>query len=510
MEPVAGKAEFWLDVAMQIECPAPPEGVVRWQELLHCRERRRFFILLAGEAMRVVGIQPSTTHWLELAFMPGLPEISADGLTVTVSVTPTDHGQDGTSNVAAVELLAVPVAAAEGFDVPRTYRVNLGAWAGELVDVCVMVGAGPQGDPSADWLAIERLTIASEEQLSLVSARSGFAWRAENEMAHFSQVYSHAIYSPADDAAAALAQEPEWLDADTWQCDAAGPDSGRDAWRHALEELAPVAGESANAYGHRALGHLIGVPPPDFSQRLRAKAGHRPLRVLSLCSGAARIEAMFLAAVDTPVELTLVDMNRELLLEAASRMPPHVRTRLLLGDANRLPYMPAEFDIAMCVSGLHHLIELEASLQTVAHSLRAGGEFWSVGEQVGRNGNRLWPRDYAVADRLFRSLPEGLRHNRNTQVCDAALPNLDCSSGCFEGIRSEELMGILDRYFVRDDVYLRNCFLWRFVDLAYVDNYDLSEAGDLAQLRSIVVAEFEHTRLHGGVPSELHGVFVKR
>jgi hypothetical protein len=58
-------------------------------------------------------------------------------------------------------------------------------------------------------------------------------------------------------------------------------------------------------------------------------------------------------------------------------------------------------------------------------------------------------------------------------------------------------------------VYRRNCFLWRLVDLAYADNYDLANADDIAWIHRAVDAELAHYRA-GGHPTELHGVYRKR
>ncbi|MCE2647049.1 MAG: hypothetical protein LW835_18000 [Burkholderiaceae bacterium] len=82
--------------------------------------------------------------------------------------------------------------------------------------------------------------------------------------------------------------------------------------------------------------------------------------------------------------------------------------------------------------------------------------------------------DWQTTNALFTALPARYRRYINSSRTDATLPNTDCSAGCFEGIRSEELLGVLDRWFNRREVYLRIVFLWRLVDYAYVDNYPLA------------------------------------
>lgn len=163
----------------------------------------------------------------------------------------------------------------------------------------------------------------------------------------------------------------------------------------------------------------------------------------------------------------------------------------------------------VCVSALHHVADLERVLSEVNARLTEEGEFWSIGEQVGRNGNRLWPDALAAANRVFAELPARLRRNSITQATDDALSDRDFSVGCFEGIRSEELEHQLEAHFVPVDVYKRNAFLWRLVDATYGDNFRLDASEDVAHLHRLIVAEVVHWAT-GGRSTELHGVFRKK
>jgi ubiquinone/menaquinone biosynthesis C-methylase UbiE len=126
---------------------------------------------------------------------------------------------------------------------------------------------------------------------------------------------------------------------------------------------------------------------------------------------------MLVRASGVPVDLTLCDINPSLLEEALKAFPTscNVETRQL--DVNALPVFESPFDIVICVSGLHHLVHLEQTPAAAARSLGPGGEFWAVGEQVGRNGSRLWPESYAVANTLFSAAPEHYRVNRVLVSC---------------------------------------------------------------------------------------------
>ena len=181
------------------------------------------------------------------------------------------------------------------------------------------------------------------------------------------------------------------------------------------------------------------------------------------------------------IELTLTDINPDLLTRAKNRLAGKARVRSEVMNLNRLDLPRRTYDIIVCVSALHHVVELERVIGQSADALVEDGEFWSIGEYVGRNGTRLYEDAHAAANDYFRKLPAKYRVNRNpgsNAVTDDRLPNLDCSLTCFEGIRSAEIEPIMDRCFQPVEVIKYDCFLWRLFNLAYFDNYDLEQPGD--------------------------------
>ncbi|MEZ5738064.1 MAG: hypothetical protein R3E68_00485 [Burkholderiaceae bacterium] len=58
-------------------------------------------------------------------------------------------------------------------------------------------------------------------------------------------------------------------------------------------------------------------------------------------------------------------------------------------------------------------------------------------------------------------------------------------------------------------VYRVNCFLWRLLNLAYSDNFNLAEAGDRALIATLVSGEIDHFR-RGGRGTEMFAVYRRR
>ncbi|WP_160171930.1 class I SAM-dependent methyltransferase [Arenimonas donghaensis] len=492
--------EFVLDEGGDARLETVMELSPRWRELAHAGERSRAVVLVPGELLRSPWLEAEVETQVSLVVARGLPQISADGLTAELWLL-SDAGparkllcwtldNEADNNGEAALLVTLPLA--EG----QRYALEL------------RCGPGPQGIPDADWLAVIEWVVGRFDRVPLLRARTHAAWRLENELAHFSGSYDAAFYANRQNPAAVARPEAAPLrELPAQASERPAPDLA--IWDERLRDLAPQPAENAFHYAHRLLRHLLPVPAPDFAARLRMLQERRPgqpLRMLSLCAGNAAVERSLLERADVPVRLCLVDVNPALLERAANGMPACVEVDRVLGNVDQVGPDLGEFDVVNITSGLHHLVELERVLAGIAATLAPEGEFWLIGEQIGRNGNRLWPDAAEAADAVFCAWPEQKRRNAGTGQVDARIPKQDFSRACFEGIRSQDIEGLLGRYFLPVDVHVRDCFLWRLVDPAYAGNFDLADPADLALVRDATRAEALHW-LEGGRGTSVNGVW---
>ena len=200
------------------------------------------------------------------------------------------------------------------------------------------------------------------------------------------------------------------------------------------------------------------------------------------------------------MQITLFDLNENLMRKAAAALSSVAEISGVLGDINVISaeqFGNITFDVVMFVSGLHHVVEIEHVLQTIIELLVPNGEFWIVGEAIGRNGNQLWPEALDAANRIFSLLPERFRRNSSTRKVDSTVPETDFSANSFEGIRSEEIESLLLRYFDPVQIWRRNCFLWRLVNPVYFPNYDLKKQEDRYIVLSLVAAGTTYGKVVG-------------
>lgn len=475
----------------------------RWLSIPHTGIARPALVLAAGEIVTLPKNRIEVGEQLVLRYGAAHDRLKGGGVMLVVKLS-TSSG--------VAELARLPIADDSTGLVPREILFDISPWAGQEAAIRLQVTNASKA-PNA-WLAIYDAAVSTPERHGLMHARAFRTERTENEIQHFSTVYDHAMYQIRPSEFREQSRQCIPLkDLVTSQCDTeiAAPMT----IAHPLPADVLPSTSNPYEYAHHILGLNLQAPAPDFSTRLadmgqrRNATPDRPLKILSLCAGAARIESQFARNAGTPSHWTLLDISSDLLNRATHNFEGLPAPRLVLADVNEVEPFGEKFDIVVCISGLHHVVELERVISFIRDVLVDDGEFWSIGEAIGRRGNRLYEQDYLAANQLFQSLPARYRRNRASGLIDSDLPNVDYSEATFEGIRSDEIETVLSRYFEPVHVYRRNCFLWRMIDLAYTDNYDLQSMEDVNLIHRLVDAELAHFRA-GGRPTELHGAYRRR
>ena len=352
------------------------------------------------------------------------------------------------------------------------------------------------------YLAISDFVIGESESIHSIKQTAFYHLRSENEKKHFQAIYDHGK-DKANSSKTSSDSSPKLR----------ALSSSKQPKKSAvsIRKTSINSGESAYDFSRRLLVNNLDQKFIDYFARIKDKVSNyqRPIKILSICSGAAKLEGQWSTELGDDIQWSLMDSNTKLLNDANKNFPADVKLDLIQADINSAHYTGETWDIIMCSSKLHHLTNLENVFSFINRSLFTEGEFWILGGQVGKNGNRLWSESLFHANKLFSEIPERLRLNAYTKKIDDFIPDADYSALTFEGIRSEEIEQLLTNWFLPNVTYKINCFLWRLVNLDYINNFDLTNAEDVSVIYKMVNAELEYYA-NGGRPTELFGVYTPK
>ena len=95
---------------------------------------------------------------------------------------------------------------------------------------------------------------------------------------------------------------------------------------------------------------------------------------------------------------------------------------------------------------LHHIVNLEGVFEQVMICLNPNGSF-ITNDMIGRNGHQRWPEALEAVHKFWQELPEGYKFNQQLKRLEDPFENWDCSQGCFEGIRAQDILPLLVQNF---------------------------------------------------------------
>lgn len=154
----------------------------------------------------------------------------------------------------------------------------------------------------------------------------------------------------------------------------------------------------------------------------------------------------------------------------------HTESRVKFVAVQELPTL-VRFHGVFAHHSLHHVSDLEGLYEYIEKSMHIDGVFFAA-DMTGRNGHRRWPEQLALADKLWNEQPTpGHAWDYIKNVSLDEYPDYDYShcNGqpgiALEGIRSEEVLPLLEQYFYFDKFVGFGGLAHEYVGRRLGDNY---------------------------------------
>jgi len=185
----------------------------------------------------------------------------------------------------------------------------------------------------------------------------------------------------------------------------------------------------------------------------RAARLDRPARVLSMgagnCDTEVRVARLLLDRGIEDFTLTCMELVPEMLERGralAYEEGVTERMEFIAADINAWTGEGDGYDVIIANQFLHHVVELEQLFDHVLELLAPDGCF-VTSDMIGRNGHQRWPEAKGVLDEFWAELPDSYRYHVLLQRQEQEYLDWDCSQQGFEGIRSQDVLPLLDERF---------------------------------------------------------------
>jgi 2-polyprenyl-3-methyl-5-hydroxy-6-metoxy-1,4-benzoquinol methylase len=225
-----------------------------------------------------------------------------------------------------------------------------------------------------------------------------------------------------------------------------------------------------------------------------------PLRVLSLGSGAGELELGLLQKLldeGIDVRIECVDFNphlKRIAEQNASERGLSDCFEFTVRDCNSLESIK-QHDLVIVNQFFHHVEDLDAFCAAIKRQLMPDGALLTS-DVIGRNGHVLWPSVDKYVQFAWASLENKKRFDRYFGAEQSTYVSVDHSLYSNEGIRAQEIVGKLLKYFDFELFITYGASIMPFIERRIGFNFSIESEVDRNFIDKIALAD--EKSLHSG------------
>ncbi len=239
-----------------------------------------------------------------------------------------------------------------------------------------------------------------------------------------------------------------------------------------------------------------------------------PQTFVSIGSGYCEIEIevarMLEASGCKNFVLECLDVNPTMLQrgkESADQKGLGKYMRFVTEDASSWDPDNDSYSVIMAHQSLHHIVDLELFFEKIKKAIGMQGVFLTS-DIIGRNGHMRWPEAMSKIDEIWAGIPDRCKYNHALTRFEEKYENWDCSTDGFEGIRAQDILPLLIKYFSFEMFLGYGNLIDIFVDRAFGHNFDPESQEDQRLIDK--VAELDDQLIEAGKLKPTHIIAVMR
>ncbi len=248
---------------------------------------------------------------------------------------------------------------------------------------------------------------------------------------------------------------------------------------------------------------------------LSASQSNEKVLVASLGSGDGEVEnALAKVLLDrgvSNVKIVGFELSKELVEKASMRAAALGVADVAAfhnSDINS-SFGSSQFDLIIANQVLHHILNLEDVFDSCHKALKDDG-FIMTRDMIGMNGHQAWPEARGVVDDIWSDMPDRYKFNTRSKKFSETFPNTDFSTSGFEGIRSQDIMRLINERFGYSHFYAFGGIVERFINRAYGPNYSTAKVDDREFVKRLQDINDDLIDSHEITPTQIVAYFTKK
>jgi len=218
------------------------------------------------------------------------------------------------------------------------------------------------------------------------------------------------------------------------------------------------------------------------------KSLNRPVKIISLACGNGDLEIELLKQIEQKDRFVFVgtDINPNVLKRGEDLAAKSGLENIYFQEQDLNNFkLNEKFDVVIANHSLHHIVKLEDLFEEIIKNSTENMIFL-INDMFGRNGHVMWDNTLQVVNAIWKKLKQKYKLNAYNKCYDEKPLNNDCSKCGFEGVRAEDILPLLIKYFDFEIFLPFSTFINRFVARVYGHNFNVDDPYDVELVKNIL------------------------
>lgn len=191
------------------------------------------------------------------------------------------------------------------------------------------------------------------------------------------------------------------------------------------------------------------------------------------CDFEIRLTQELLRRGYTNFNITCIDFNQKMLdrgIQAAKKN--NIINYFEVANEDFNLWVPEKkYDCYIANMSLHHVLNLEGLFDNISSKMNKNSYILTF-DIIGCNGHKRWPEALDIVNEYWKELPNKYKFNNMVNRLQEQYINYDCSNAGFEGIRSQDILHLLNEKFYFSDFFGFANIVEPFIDRSIGINFD--------------------------------------